>query len=463
MQNRVMTSGVDLLPVPEKMEIVERKKIFAQSAFKILLNRQNGSGVEHRSRNDVHLEAKVDSGIDKQPESHQSRGPESFSSKEHKVEETLRRQDQKSLKRLDRKDNQNSDAQKDLQVELKKLQQLLRELEAESTDESAEPGTLLQLMESIRDIISMLEKACAEEADSKLKSGLAAIARRLKGALAPGSEASLKPGERNFLKGVLAVLKKLGKQLQAAPGKGEKKSAVLDALESLVSESRLDKHSLAAVGGGKGSGNRRVRKSGQNRAVVSSGNSLAKSESPGDWQGAVRQVARGGEGRHLAADHGAKKSFMEGVRSAAKNDSPASADSRKIFSQIVERAKVTHRSGMSEMKLQLKPKALGRVRMKLTLKNGAVTARLTVANSEVREMLAKKLDMLGQELREAGINLKDLDISRYGQGGHYRGDGAPDRGTDPLFGIMGSAASTASQQPGASTAQVHAGDVDILA
>ena len=83
---------------------------------------------------------------------------------------------------------------------------------------------------------------------------------------------------------------------------------------------------------------------------------------------------------------------------------------RKIFNQLVERARVTLKSGMSEMKLQIKPRFLGRIKMQLMLKNGSLSGKISIGNESLRNFLQQNLHELGTELRDAGIDLKQLEI-----------------------------------------------------
>lgn len=87
---------------------------------------------------------------------------------------------------------------------------------------------------------------------------------------------------------------------------------------------------------------------------------------------------------------------------------------KKIFNQIVEHAKVTMKSGMKEMKVQLNPKILGKIGIKLSLKDGQMTAQLDVANSALRSLLKDNLSVLESQLRESGLNLVSLDVSSHG-------------------------------------------------
>ena len=85
---------------------------------------------------------------------------------------------------------------------------------------------------------------------------------------------------------------------------------------------------------------------------------------------------------------------------------------RQLFEQIVNRAVLTRSSGMSEMKLQLRPRFLGRIQMDLKVEDGAFSAKIIVTNRQLREFLENNLDILGQELRDAGIDVAGMEIGQ---------------------------------------------------
>jgi len=111
-----------------------------------------------------------------------------------------------------------------------------------------------------------------------------------------------------------------------------------------------------------------------------------------------------------AADVGMNKNRLKGAEKFTKKTGVK--EPRRVFSQLVERAKITHKSGMSEMKLQLKPKALGRIRMRLILKDGQVSAKLTIANQDLRQFIGDNLDELSRDLKNAGIMLTDVEVNQ---------------------------------------------------
>jgi len=106
-----------------------------------------------------------------------------------------------------------------------------------------------------------------------------------------------------------------------------------------------------------------------------------------------------------------KSSEMKGMQ--AFKQKTGVKNPKKIFNQIVKHAKVTMKSGMKEMKIQMNPKILGKIGIKLSLKDGQMTARLDVANSALRSLLKDNLSVLESQLRDSGINLVSLDLASH--------------------------------------------------
>lgn len=134
-----------------------------------------------------------------------------------------------------------------------------------------------------------------------------------------------------------------------------------------------------------------------------------------DFEGAVRAKAEPGSQEQLNRDgmffrqQEAGKPALAGKTLFTRKT--GIQNPRVVFDQVVQRATITHRSGMSEMKLHLNPKKLGRIAMKLVIKDGQLSGTLQAASESVRQLLKSNLGLLQQELRDAGMNLEQLVIS----------------------------------------------------
>ncbi len=145
---------------------------------------------------------------------------------------------------------------------------------------------------------------------------------------------------------------------------------------------------------------------------------------------------------------------------------------RSIGRQVIRDAVVSVRNGRMEVVLQLRPPGLGSVRMQLGVEGKTVSAKLSVDNALVREVVEHYLPQLRSVLRQEGFILDRFEVSvRARDGGDSwasaqadgqgRGEGrASMGGRDELPG-EGTDEATAGIE--ARVASVHDGTVDYLA
>jgi len=140
---------------------------------------------------------------------------------------------------------------------------------------------------------------------------------------------------------------------------------------------------------------------------------------------------------------------------------------RQVVEQIVSRARVTVKSGMTEMHLQLNPRNMGRVGMHFMVnQEGELTAKLMASNESVRQYLQENLSTFSRDLADAGVVVTRIEVSadapgrQFPQEGRSGRDWAQDRdGAVPL---------TVRQEPrtitgGYSLQTGSEGNLDVLA
>lgn len=84
---------------------------------------------------------------------------------------------------------------------------------------------------------------------------------------------------------------------------------------------------------------------------------------------------------------------------------------KDIINQIIKKASVTLKNDKSEIVIQLKPEAMGKVKLKLSVSKGEVSGRLVVESNEIRNIVQNNLTELQQALEENGLALNSLDVS----------------------------------------------------
>ncbi len=85
--------------------------------------------------------------------------------------------------------------------------------------------------------------------------------------------------------------------------------------------------------------------------------------------------------------------------------------SAKVFNQIKETLSTKFDGKVSEMKVLLDPKSLGKVELKLTIEKGNVLAEFEVQNTMVKQAIESNLQDLRNALSDKGYALEGLDVS----------------------------------------------------
>ncbi len=90
---------------------------------------------------------------------------------------------------------------------------------------------------------------------------------------------------------------------------------------------------------------------------------------------------------------------------------PENVNTRDVIDQIVESARVIATDQKTTMELQLNPESLGKVLLKVTQEEGALTAKITTQNAMVKEALEAQLVELKQNLEQAGVKVDAVEVT----------------------------------------------------
>jgi hypothetical protein len=85
--------------------------------------------------------------------------------------------------------------------------------------------------------------------------------------------------------------------------------------------------------------------------------------------------------------------------------------SETLTRQIAQKIALGRRRGLSRLKMNLNPAELGRLDIDLTVKDGALTAKLRAANREAYRALAGQIEDLKRALAESGVSVAGLSLS----------------------------------------------------
>lgn len=86
-------------------------------------------------------------------------------------------------------------------------------------------------------------------------------------------------------------------------------------------------------------------------------------------------------------------------------------NSTDVINQIMENVKVSAKTGVSEVKIILKPEQLGDVSLKIATQNGIVTAQFIAENQKVKEIIESNFNQLRDMLSEQGVNVGALEVN----------------------------------------------------
>jgi flagellar hook-length control protein FliK len=79
--------------------------------------------------------------------------------------------------------------------------------------------------------------------------------------------------------------------------------------------------------------------------------------------------------------------------------------------EIVKRAGIILKDNSSgEIRMDLKPEKLGKVRVQIHLKDNTLSGRIIVESSAVREVFESNMDALHRAFKESGFDSAELDV-----------------------------------------------------
>ncbi len=81
-----------------------------------------------------------------------------------------------------------------------------------------------------------------------------------------------------------------------------------------------------------------------------------------------------------------------------------------IASQIVDHIEITKLEQMQEIKMQLSPKELGEVTIKMVEKNGVLVAEIKVENEKTKDFILNEIGTLKDSLTKQGIDISHIQV-----------------------------------------------------
>jgi len=116
--------------------------------------------------------------------------------------------------------------------------------------------------------------------------------------------------------------------------------------------------------------------------------------------------------------NGAANSFQSTVNTVMNNNPNGSIDSAQIMNQITQQvaSQTADAKMVSRLNFQLVPESLGRVNVQVSLVDQSISARITVTNPDVREVLQQHMVDLKAALSQAGLQIDQMQVNVQGGG-----------------------------------------------
>jgi flagellar hook-length control protein FliK len=107
-------------------------------------------------------------------------------------------------------------------------------------------------------------------------------------------------------------------------------------------------------------------------------------------------------------------------------DSPRQTFERMVLDQVVDKARMIVRpGGSSSMVIKLDPPSLGRIDMRIDVKDSVVRASIIADNSDVKNAIESNIESLKKSLHMSGLKVDDISVSVGGdQGFTFKDSGA---------------------------------------
>ena len=89
----------------------------------------------------------------------------------------------------------------------------------------------------------------------------------------------------------------------------------------------------------------------------------------------------------------------------------------EVLKQIVDKTSADLKSGQSEIRIDLKPEALGHLRLHVSIDQQQVTVKILAENTQVKEMIENQASLIKNELQQQGIHVNTVKVDMLMSGG----------------------------------------------
>lgn len=108
-------------------------------------------------------------------------------------------------------------------------------------------------------------------------------------------------------------------------------------------------------------------------------------------------------------DHPPLAQHTEGTRPPVFTNTPV--QDQEIIEQVINRFRITNRTGDSHIVVKLHPAELGEMKIDITMKEGSIRANVVAQTQVVQEVLEKNINKLKSVLESQGYNVEEINVS----------------------------------------------------
>ncbi len=148
----------------------------------------------------------------------------------------------------------------------------------------------------------------------------------------------------------------------------------------------------------------------------------SKEETESYTQAASKLSAKGATNESAIRANASSEFFVQGIQTNSTNTIEADkiavntakepiVTKEDIMNQIIDKAKVVVSEDRSEMVIELKPEALGKLTLKIVTERGEVMAKFFADNYQVKAVLESNMQLLKDSLQKQGVNIQGLSVS----------------------------------------------------
>ncbi len=117
------------------------------------------------------------------------------------------------------------------------------------------------------------------------------------------------------------------------------------------------------------------------------------------------------------------------VNAAPQSPLPPAAGALTLAQQVINQVETAVQQGRRSLRLQLNPKELGAIEVRLVSSGGAMSVTLTADKAATGSLLEKQLEDLRSNLANAGVHQVTVNVGHQPgsgqQGGTFSGESAP--------------------------------------